>query len=306
MKRVIFSLFMISFIIKVVFKILKLLSFRFSHRIGTLLGLVLYKIPTKIKKITATNIELCFPKLSSKQQQILVKETLIQSAKGLTELGPLWSLPFSKIKALAHTVTNLEALDLAAKSEQGVICLLPHIGSWEYCSLFFAENHPATALYRPSRQPALDKLIKKSRQRFGMHLVSISNSGIKSLYRALLQGKTIAVLPDQDPGKGKGIYTPFFGIECNTMPLIAKLIKKTKPAVIMIYALRSDNGRGYEVVLNRLDDALTKPLDTLSEIQILTHVNQAIEKVVRQYPSQYQWTYKRYKYQPDGKKLYNN
>ncbi len=291
---------MTHFLIKVVINILSWLPLRLNHALGSFIGKLLYLMPNKARSTANTNIKLCFPDISIKQQKRLVRQTLQQTGKTITELGPLWNWSMSRIQGLVKKIHNLELLDSAAKSPQGLLCLTPHLGCWEICSLYFAEKYPAICLYRPPRLKTVANFIENSRQRFGTTLVPISASGIKALYKGLSNGKTIGILPDQDPGQGRGIYASFFDIQCNTMPLVAKLIKKTKPNIILMYATRLDRGQGYEIIIEDLNSLANETDDH----NILSQMNLAIENNVKKYPAQYQWTYKCFKYQPDDTQFY--
>jgi KDO2-lipid IV(A) lauroyltransferase len=173
------------------------------------------------------------------------------------------------------------------------------MGNWEMVNLYFSELHP-TSLYRKPRIESLHQILLQARTRHGSILVPTTTSGIKSIIKALRSGGVVGILPDQDPGKGNGVYTPFFNIPCNTVPLVNRIVQKVNPVVLVAHTIRLPRGRGFELFLERCPDEIHDPDPVVST----NAFNQAIEKIVRKMPEQYQWTYKRFKYQPDNKNLY--
>jgi KDO2-lipid IV(A) lauroyltransferase len=56
---------------------------------------------------------------------------------------------------------------------------------------------------------------------------------------------------------------------------------------------------GYEVVLKKLNDPIADDQD-----HWLVMMNREIEALVREYPEQYQWEYRRFRNAPDGSLRY--
>jgi KDO2-lipid IV(A) lauroyltransferase len=105
------------------------------------------------------------------------------------------------------------------------------------------------------------------------------------LYKALARGEAVGVLPDQAPGVGEGVWADFFGRPAYTMTLVTRLQRVSDAAVIMAFAERLPEGRGYRLHLEGL------PTEHLDEAAL----NRAIEAQVRRCPEQYLWSYNRYK-----------
>ena len=97
---------------------------------------------------------------------------------------------------------------------QGVIILSPHLGCFEMVAQApaqrFAQDHgPLTALYRPARQASLAKLMLSARNRPGLTLVPTTVAGVRQMIKALRVGHAVAMLPDQVPPEGMGVWAPF-------------------------------------------------------------------------------------------------
>ena len=113
--------------------------------------------------------------------------------------------------------------------------------------------------------------------------------GVRMLYKALARGEAIGLLPDQAPGTGEGAWADFFGRPAYTMTLVRRLQQASGAALIMAFAERLPDGRGYRLHLEEL------PAAGLSEAAL----NRAVEAQIRCCPAQYLWGYNRYKV-PEG------
>jgi KDO2-lipid IV(A) lauroyltransferase len=98
------------------------------------------------------------------------------------------------------------------------------------------------------------------------------------------------MLPDQVPPEGMGQWAPFFGKPAYTMTLAARLALQTGAHVVLIWGERLPWGRGYRLHTQALGHGLSADLETA-----VVQVNQAIEAMILQCPSQYIWGYARYK-----------
>ena len=119
--------------------------------------------------------------------------------------------------------------------------------------------------------------------------------GVRSLYQTLREGGVVAILPDQEPGAGGGVFAPFFGIEAQTMLLLSRLARKTGAAVFFGYCERLPGGR-YRMRFHAAgpDIADSDPRTAA------TALNRGVEACVRECPAQYAWSYRRFRTRPPG------
>lgn len=263
---------------------------------------MLYYQKGKSWKVSKINIQLCFPEMDNETQESLLKNSLVELGKQLTEMGPMWLWPTEKTLSLLTRISGQEYLHEAMASGKGVILLTPHLGCWEIAGLYLGANIPVTILYSRPKIAALDEIVRTARIRSGATLVAADASGVKSIFKSLRQGKGTGILPDQSPDDiNSGVFAPFFGIQTLTMTFIAKLASKTDAQIVIGYAERLPKGRGYHLHIRKADAQIANPDALLSA----TALNQTIEDYIREVPSQYQWSYKRFKKRPEGEnKLY--
>jgi KDO2-lipid IV(A) lauroyltransferase len=119
--------------------------------------------------------------------------------------------PGTAVLQLIRHVDGLEHIENAIAAGRGAILATPHLGAWEAAGLYCAARFNITCLYRPLRMPDLDSLVNQARSRAGGNYVPANGRGIRMLYRTLEEGGTVAMLPDQEPQAGTGVFAPFFG-----------------------------------------------------------------------------------------------
>ena len=298
---------LIAFLTKTFIRGLAYLSLKNCHRLGSLFGWLISVTPNRHHFVTTTNIQICFPEMDAAQQQQLITKSLIETGKTVTEISPMWQWNKKKLFQCIKSVQGEELLQQAVENGKGVILAAPHLGCWELLEHYLADKYPTTCMYQKPKIAQLDSIIKEGRQRFGAKLVPTDNHGIRAMLKALKNNELICVLPDQEPREGNGVFAPFFGIQAYSMILISRFAKKTGATVLSIYGKRLKHGAGYEIVF--------KPLDKINEGSLensVAYLNSEIEKCINDIPEQYQWSYKRFRKQPEirdkritGKDYYN-
>jgi KDO2-lipid IV(A) lauroyltransferase len=267
-----------------------------SHGLGAVIGWGLILIPNDLRRAARVNIPLCLPELSRAQQRHLLRKSLIETGKIFCETGALWHWPPERLLALVKGIHGEERVYAALAQGKGVIFATPHLGSWEMIGLYGSTRFPITSLFRPPRLMELGALVRHSRERLGAKLVPVDATGVRALHQSLARGETIGILPDQDPGPGKGVFAPLFGIQANTMTLLSRLAIKTGAPVFVCYAERLPRGRGYYIHLLPAPPEINRE-PVARSVAIL---NRLVETLIRQRPEQYQWGYKRFRTRPDG------
>jgi Kdo2-lipid IVA lauroyltransferase/acyltransferase len=265
-----------------------------AHALGHGIGKILYF--TGIAKTARINISICFPELTAQQQDVLVRDSLIALGKTYAEMGMSWMWPIPKVQKLITQVDGLEYLQRALDEKNGIILIAPHLGNWEVLNHFFRQHLFMTVMYKPAKIDALDKFIFKTRKRVDVGLVPADRSGVEALYQLLAEKSVVAVLPDQEPSLKSGIFAPFFSQPALTGKLIGELANNTPAYLLCCYAKRLPDGN-YGVVLKPAAEAVRNS----DPLVAATALNTSIEECIRDCPEQYQWGYKRFRRQPEGR-----
>lgn len=283
-------------LIKLSLRLCAYLPLRVVHALGAGAGWLLARVPNDARHVARINLARCYPQLDAVARRRLTEQCLMETARTALETGPLWHWGRERVQRLALDAEGEDRLEQALTAGRGAILAIPHLGAWEMVALYCSMHHPMTTLYRPPRLGSLDALMTAARERFGARLVPSDTAGVRALLRASRRGELLAILPDQEPRYGNGIFSPFFGIPAYTMTLLARLTQQTGAPVFITYAERLAHGSGYRLHFQ----PLALPSDDASVEQITAAVNAAIEDCVRRIPQQYQWGYKRFKTRPPG------
>lgn len=254
------------------------------HAVGALAGVLAYCLVPGFREKTEKNL-----KAAGLYSRALAWTSSAEAGKGTLETCFIW---FRSQQALARISDDAGLRRALADSPCGAdgpgrIFLTPHIGSFELSAKLFAVLGPITVLYKPPRREDLHALLRAARTAPGLTAVPADASGVRALVRALRRGESIGILPDQVPTAGDGAWAPFFGLPAFTMTLPARLAERTGAPVFLVSTLRLPRARGWRIDVSRFDGLPTPE-----------RVNHAIERVVAAAPSQYYWSYNRYKLPP--------
>lgn len=267
------------------FQILSILPLPLLHAIGAVAGWIVYAASPAYRRRMRDNLSLA-------GYTHLLRPAIAEAGKGVLELPFIWCAPAERVLGSA-TIHDWEVAREALDGGRGVIFLTPHLGCFEIIAQAIASRAPLTALYRPPKKAALRPLLERARARAGLSLAPANLSGVRTLIKTLRGGGAIGLLPDQVPGNGEGVWTPFFGKPAYTMTLPAKLHQMSGAPLVLSYAERLPLGRGFAIRFVRFD----RTLDGSPAEQAAT-INAAMEALIARCPAQYFWSYNRFKGKP--------
>jgi len=267
-------------------RFLSLLPLPLLHNLGALLGWLAYAISPTYRRHLKQNA--AFAGISGKVSRLAAAA---EAGKSILELPKIWLRPLNDVVARVVRVSGWELVETAWKNEsrkRGILFLTPHLGCFEITAQYYASQAPITVLFRPPKLAWLTPLVE-GRRGPNLDLAAADLGGVRTLMKALRRGEAVGMLPDQVPGKGEGVWAPFFGHPAYTMTLAARLAEGGA-TVLLAYAERLPYGAGYHLKLRPLTAAL---LGTLEER--VRQINQELEKLILECPEQYLWGYNRYK-----------
>ncbi len=273
------------------------LPFRLNRALGTGFGLLLWYLPNRSRIHSRANIDRCYPDRSPAWRRKLLRTSLIETGRTFTEAAWFWQRSQQRVLQLVREVHGLEHVDQARHERRGIIFATPHIGAWELAGSYVASCAPLTVLYRPPRIEALDRAIRRGRERLGSIPVPTDGSGIRALHRALRKGEAIGVLPDQQPRGGQGVYAPFMGQPALTMTLLSRLAARSGASVLFVAMLRRPEG-GFAMHIWPAGEDIA---DDDARVAA-TRINRETERAIALAPAQYMWNYQRFRQRNAEKK----
>lgn len=249
---------------------------------------VMRTIRTNLTLIGATDNEHQLTRLAN---QIVLNQCLssVESIK-CWAMPPQWSLD------QIHSVHNQEILLKALNHPNGMLAIVPHLGTWEMMNAWLNQYGAPTIMYKPVKGRLTNEFVLKGRQRLNATLVPTDAQGVKAIFKTLKQGGFSIILPDHVPDPSGGVVVPFFGVETLTSTLAPKLAAKTNCALVGLTCVRQSEGSGFEIFCYDLNDPNLYSRDVTIAT---TAMNQAIETMINDKPSHYVWGYRRFKRLPN-------
>jgi len=273
------------------------LPLRWLHGAGAAIGWLLWITPNPLRRKAAQTLSLVVTQFDDKSRQKLLKSTLIETGKSAFELCRIWSGDPAAALALVREVRGIEWFDQALVSDRGLIIAAPHLGCWELLNFWLCSRAPIAIAYRPPRQTALEPLLVKARGALAAEQVRAEGAaGVRTLFKRLIGGGVVGILPDQQPKAGEGAFAPFFGTPALTMVLLSRLAQRTGASVLFAFAERLPRGAGFRIHFLPAPQGIADR-DLATAVAAL---NRGVEDCVRLAPAQYQWAYKRYSIRPAG------
>jgi KDO2-lipid IV(A) lauroyltransferase len=267
---------------------------RLLHAFGAPLGWLAYALSPSYRRRLNDNAALAG--LTRAQRRAAVGE----AGRMVAEVPWLWLRPPARALAPVVQWDGDVLIESALGNGRGLLILTPHLGCFEVCAQAYAERwgarQPVTVLYRPARKPALRELEETARARPGLQTAPATLSGVRQMLRALRRGETVGLLPDQVPPQGLGVWAPFYGKPAYTMTLAARLVQQSGAALLLMWGERLPRGAGWRLHVRPAPALPPKAGDDEAwQLACATAVNQAMERLIAEQPSQYLWGYHRYK-----------
>ena len=277
-----------------VLRFLALLPLPVLHVFSVCLGETLYWAAPSRRRVVMQNLTACYPTHSLAVLKREARGHFKYLCMGVLTTGIGWWAPKKKLEQIT-TLSNADEFNACLKQGQNVILLAPHFAALEYGGIFLSSQHGMVSMYQKNKNPLLDTLIKEHRSRFGIGQYG-SKEPIKGMIKKIRTGAPFYYLPDQDPGRRKGVFAPFFGVQAATFPALGRIAQLSNAVVIPICTRIKPRGRGFEIVFQ---PAITD-YPTGDEAADTSRMNRAVEQLVEVSNCQYFWSHKRFKTRPEG------
>ena len=269
------------------------LPYKFQLFLGRIIGRLFLKFASSRKKIALKNLQLCFPDMTADQHQQLLKKNFENTGIALFETGMGWWWPDWRVKRKVKVI-GLENIQQAKKDGKGILLLTMHYLSAEINCRGIGYTNPMVVFYRPHNNELIEYFQFKGRGRSNRYM--LGKRDVRGLISALADGEACLYLPDQDYGRKRSVFVPFFAVK-ETASTTGTLMFARRPNVLsfMFIPTRNIDGSGYTI-------EITKPLDnfpTDDDIADVTRINQELEKAILQKPEQYMWLHRRFKTRPN-------
>lgn len=274
-------------------RILQILPLKVSEKLAKLIGWgIMQHGPSR--RLMLANLEVAFPDWP-KEKRRKVATRAIQSI-ALSFLETIWFLP--RGEQISPRVSMDEESKRVYKNlfnGKGVILISPHLGNWELGQVYLNANHcTAHAVGARIRNVFAHNLLIRSRSQFGGGVIA-EKGAARGILQVLKSGQHVTLLVDQNTRiREGGAFVDFFGLPATMSRAPAAFVRRAGVNIV-ISAFLHRPGQRFQTVFRELKlDSLEK----MDDESILRAINQLSESLIRQYPDQYLWLYRRWRYIP--------
>ena len=260
-----------------------------GKKVGGFLSLL---VPEK-RRITARNLEVCFPELSPAKRKGLRNKHFESMGAAIPEMAMGW---FGSERAVRNAVRveGEEYLAQALNRGKGVLLFCGHFTPLEFIYPALRPLCPRlTGMYRPMRNKMMDELMCRGRARSFDEF--FSKYSARALVKSLAENSVVVYLTDQCYTGKYSALVPFFGEPAMTSTATSRILKMSDATLLRLFYRRLEDDTGYVA-------QISPPLDnfpTDDAVKDTARLMREIENYIRTCPEQYAWMHKRFKGRPE-------
>ncbi|HEV2320011.1 MAG TPA: hypothetical protein VGV18_09690 [Verrucomicrobiae bacterium] len=287
----------IYYVARVLIAVIQWLPLPLVARMGRAGGAVAFRLDGRHRRVALENLRMCFgAERSEREITELAKENF-------RRLGENYC---SAIKTAAMSPKQLSRHVEFDRPEQlqpprRMVMAIGHFGNFELYARFqnFSSGYQCATTYRALKQPELNRLLKKIREKSGCLFFERRTDG--PLLRAAMNNTNVilGLLADQS---ASGLRAPFFGHDCDTglAPAIFALRYRCELYTAFCFRIATAKWR------LELGDKIATQENGVprSSADIMREVNHSFEKAVRRDPANWFWVHRRWKVQPGNQKTH--
>lgn len=269
------------------------LPLRWVMTTGEGLGLAAYHLARSRRQATEVNLALCFPEWTDAERHRVARESFRHAGVCVVELLTAWLNPR---RPLDHrfTISGVDHLTSAQAQGRGVLLLGAHFSCMDIIAQPLTVRTCFDVMYRRNRNPVLEWLQVHGRSHYFDAVIDRDDT--RRTLRRLTAGHTIWYAPDQDYGRRRSVFAPFFGVPAATVTATARLARLKGSPVVFMSQYRNLDTLTWEVRLH----APLCDFPSGDDVADATRINAIIEAAVRERPEQYLWAHRRFKRRPEG------
>jgi KDO2-lipid IV(A) lauroyltransferase len=264
------------------------------ERIARFLGGLAYTLGIR-RRVALENLAQAMPERSEEERRTIARGAYITMARAVLEaLADVDRMPPGWEQEEVVGAEAWQALQAHLATGKGALLVTAHFGNWELLGeILIHRGVPLNALVRPLKG-ALNMRIAENRVRAGAGLI-YPRGAVQEIVDAIGRGESVYMLLDQGIPT-KGIFVPFFGRLASTTPAMAVAAQRTGVPAWVVMGVR--DGLRMRV---HIEGPIAPPPPQEGKDPITEHtalVTAGLERIIRQYPEQWLWLHRRWKYAP--------
>ena len=273
--------------------LVSLLPLRILYVVADCFYFLTFRVFGYRRKVIQANLKIAFPEKSDEERKKIARQFCHQFVDNFIETIKLLSCGESFLKK--RFTGNWEVFDDSFAKGQSVQIHLGHNFNWEWgnAAISAAIPHQVGVVYMPIKNAAMDKLFLKMRRITGSEMIPATPVEAFRTSMKQLRQHTYAMIfaADQSPGDpSKAYWLNFFNRPTGFVTGPEKGARLGKLPVF--FTVISMKRRGYYHAHNQL---ATSDPRSLKEGELTVMFARFLEDVIRQYPSNWLWSHRRWK-----------
>lgn len=260
--------------------------------LGRLLGTVAYYLAGKYRKLALHNLRIAFGREKSETERRALAREHFKSLFANLLCG--FKLPLMKEADVAERVRseNMQHLRQAFEAGRPLLHPIMHASCWEVMTQIpstFIQGHKPASIYQPLRNPWLNALVLRRREKLGYKLFD-RTEGFNAPIKYVRDMGMLGILVDQHAGD-HGVWMPFFDRLASTTNIVALCAMRTNAVILPMMVYDDGPARWRFVCDGPLETGEEKP----SIDGITLAINRTVERLIRQQPAAWFWVHNRWK-----------
>jgi KDO2-lipid IV(A) lauroyltransferase len=266
---------------------------------GITLGLLVYALHGRLRRVGMHNLALAFPQMSRREHRRILCGVFVSLGRQLAEVCLFPRYTRENVGKVV-IYDGFENYERAFARGKGVLFLTGHMGGWELSAFTHSlHGHPLKIVMRSLDNPLIDHLIQSYRTMHGNSTVD-KGDFVRGLLAAMKAGEVVGILMDTNMTPPQGVFVDFFGIPAYTASGLARIALRTDAAVVPGFTIWDSKLRKYRLHFDPAVE-LIRTADNEHDIVANTaNFTKIIEDYVRRYPDQWLWVHRRWKTRPEG------
>jgi len=275
------------------FFIFKIVGLRNASHIGSIIGKFFGPL-FRSKKIIKQNIKTGLGNIDEKKEKEIINGMWSNIGRTLAEYVFLKDFKFNKTDLNHMKINGAKYLEEIKKSNEPVIFYSGHFANFELMAMELDKFGIKTAaIYRPLNNFFLNPLMEYLRMKYICPTqIPKGRMGVREIIGRIKDGYSVALMMDQRVSEGQKV--PFFNKPAFTTTIPAQLALKYNCKLVPIFLKRKGSVEFEMTVYEpyKIEKSGNEEEDTKN---IIHKINQIIEKMVIQNPTQWIWSHNRWK-----------
>jgi Kdo2-lipid IVA lauroyltransferase/acyltransferase len=278
---------------------LRRLPRRLARAVGRGIGMLVYRLHPRLRRVGMRNLALAFPEKSLEQRRRILKAVYRSLGQLLAEFSRFPDYTAENVEQIA-IYDGKEHFEAARASGKGILFMTAHLGGWEIGSFIMAMHGDwLNIVARRFDNPLLERWVRSVRELHGNRMHD-KDEYARGLLAAMKRHEIVAALMDTNMTPPQGVFVNYFGRPACTASGIARVAMRTGAVVLPAFTIWDERQRKYLLHFEPIVPTIRtgdEEADAVANTQSYTAV---IEKMVRQYPDQWLWVHRRWKTRPSG------